>query len=232
MSVSDDRQLVGEFAQLAQALGTAPDEPVRLEIATKGAVSLVDRCDHAGITIIERGGELTRLSSDSVARRAIELQDELGQGPCLDVLRERETLISPDLRREPRWPQWAPEVSQALGVGSMMSVLVYADKRCCGALSLYADQGRGFDADDLAVGEALADHLSVILAAEREIDQLGLALNNRVTIGRAEGILMERFGMDDGQAFDYLRRISSHSNRKLVQVADDIARTRELPTTN
>ncbi|HYH72158.1 MAG TPA: hypothetical protein VD764_02995 [Nocardioides sp.] len=37
--------------------------------------------------------------------------------------------------------------------------------------------------------------------------------------------------MDEGPAFDYLRRISSHSDRKLVQVADDIARTRELPTT-
>jgi AmiR/NasT family two-component response regulator len=69
----------------------------------------------------------------------------------------------------------------------------------------------------------------VIMTAEREIDQLGLALHNRTTIGQAQGILMERLGMKGDQAFDYLRRVSSHLNRKLVDVAGEIARTGDLP---
>ena len=112
---------------------------------------------------------------------------------------------------------------------SMMSLLVYSDARSFGALSLYAQNGHRFDADDVAVAQALAGHLSVVMAAEREIDQLGLALHNRTIIGQAQGVLMERFEMNADQAFDYLRRVSSNTNRKLAAVAADIARTRKLP---
>ena len=220
---------MSEFTQLAQALSSAPDENVRLQIAVDSAVSLVDRCHHAGITINEKGGLLTRVSSDDLVRRANELQHELGEGPCLDVMRDQDTLVSPDLTQERRWPRWAPRVHRELKVSSMMSVLVYTDRHSFGALSLYSQRGYRFDGDDVAVGQALAGHLAVIMNAGREIDQLGLALNTRLIIGRAQGVLMERLDIDADQAFDYLRRVSSHSNRKLVDIADEIARTRKLP---
>jgi AmiR/NasT family two-component response regulator len=67
-----------------------------------------------------------------------------------------------------------------------------------------------------------------MMAAERQIDQLGLGLHNRV-IGQAQGILMERFDLTSDQAFDYLRRASSNSNRKVAVVAAEIAQSRRLP---
>ena len=192
-------------------------------------MSLVNGCHHAGITINDKGGLLTRVSSDDLVRRANELQHELGEGPCLDVMRDQDTLVSPDLAQERRWPRWAPRVHQELGVGSMMSLLVYTNTYSFGALSLYAQRDYRFDGDDVAVGQALVGHLAVIMNAGREIDQLGLALNTRLVIGQAQGVLMERLAIDTNQAFDYLRRVSSYSNRKLVDVADEIARTRKLP---
>ena len=42
---------------------------------------------------------------------------------------------------------------------------------------------------------------------------------------------MERYDMTADQAFDYLRRISSNSNRKVAVVAAEIAETRRLPDT-
>lgn len=229
MVVSDARHLMSEFTQLAQALADAPDENARLKIAVECAISLVSRCDHAGITINEKGGLLTRVSSDDVVQRANVMQHELGEGPCLDVMRDQDTLVSTDLTKERRWPTWAPAVSRELGVGSMMSLLVYTTRHSYGALSLYAREGHRFDADDVAVGQALASHLAVVMSAEREIDQLGLALGSRITIGRAEGVLMERLDIDADQAFDYLRRVSSQTNRKLVDIAAEIAQTRRLP---
>lgn len=65
--------------------------------------------------------------------------------------------------------------------------------------------------------------------AEREIKQLHQGLESRTVIGRAEGILMERLGIDSCQALEYLRRVSSHTNRRLVDIAAEIADTRELP---
>ena len=229
MGVRDARHLMGEFTGLSQDLAAAPDEDARLQIAVDSAVALVRRCDHGGVTVNTKGGLLTRTSTDDLVRRANELQHELGEGPCLDLMRDQDTVVSPDLAGERRWPAWAPRVSVELGVDSMMSLLLYTDDHSYGALSLYSTAGHRFDADDVTVARALAGHLAVIMAAGREIDQLGLALLNRITIGRAEGILMERLGIDADQSFDYLRRVSMDTNRKLVEVADEIARTRRLP---
>jgi GAF domain-containing protein len=219
---------MSEFEEFARALRSASDEDARLRLAVDAAVSLVATCDHAGITIHEKGGLLTRVSSDDFVRRANELQHELGEGPCLSVRKDQDTMIVVDLTTEERWPVWAPKVHHEFGASSMMSLLVYTDKDSCGALSLYAVGGR-FDVDDVAVAQALAGHLALSMSAEREIDQLGMAIISRLVIGRAEGILMERLDVNADQAFDYLRRISSQTNRKLVAVASDIARTRMLP---
>ncbi|WP_210649047.1 GAF and ANTAR domain-containing protein [Nocardioides sp. SYSU D00065] len=228
----NDTRLIHEFSQLAQAIASATDENARLQVAVDAAVSLVSRCDHAGITINEKRGLVTRASSDDVVRRANELQRELGEGPCLDVRRDQETLVSTDLTQERRWPRWSRQAHDELGVCTMMSLLIYTDKHSYGALSLYAREGHRFDADDLTVGQAIARHMSVIMSAGREIDQLGAALHNRITIGQAEGILMERLDISVDQAFDYLRRASMHLNRKVVDVAADIASTRKLPDLN
>jgi GAF domain-containing protein len=227
--LNDTKAFMSEFTQLAQALSEARDEDARLQIAVNSAVSLVSRCHHAGITINDKGGLITKVSSDELVQRANELQHELGEGPCLDVMRDQDTLVSTDLTQEQRWPHWAPRVHQELKVGSMMSLLIYTQRHSFGALSLYAPRGCQFDADDVAVGQALAGHMAVIMNAGREIDHLGLALNNRLIIGQAQGVLMERLGIDADRAFDYLRRVSSHSNRKLADVAGEIARTRGLP---
>ena len=219
---------MSEFEEFARALRSASDEDARLRRAVDAAVSLVATCDHAGITIHEKGGLLTRVSSDDFVRRANELQHELGEGPCLSVRKDQDTMIVVDLTTEERWPVWAPKVHHEFGASSMMSLLVYTDDDSYGALSLYAVGGR-FDVDDVAVAQALAGHLALSMSAEREIDQLGMAIVSRLVIGRAEGILMERLDVNADQAFDYLRRISSQTNRKLVAVASDIARTRMLP---
>lgn len=222
---------VGEFSKLSEAMWSADDEQARLQLAVDAAVGLVEHCDHAGFTVNENVGALaTRVGSDDVVLRANELQFELGEGPCLDVARDQVTLICPDLTDERRYPAWAARVHTELGVGSMMSLLVYTSRDSYGCLSLYADEARCFDSDDVVVAETLAAHLAIEMRSGREITQLGQALNNRLMIGRAEGILMERLRISSEQAFDYLRRISSHTNRKLVVVADEIVSTRKLPS--
>lgn len=72
------------------------------------------------------------------------------------------------------------------------------------------------------MAESLAD-------AEQEIKQLHEAVESRTTIGQAEGILMERLGIDACQALEYLKRVSSHTNRKVIDIATEIAETRNLP---
>lgn len=65
--------------------------------------------------------------------------------------------------------------------------------------------------------------------AEEHVAQLERALSSRVVIGQAQGLLMERVGLDADQAMAYLKRASVNLNRKLVDIADDIMRTRRSP---
>ena len=230
--VSDATKRITQFSQLSQTLASAPDEDARLKLVVESASTLLAKVAHAGITVNHERELITKVSSDDVVLRANEIQSELGEGPCLDVHRDQNTVIIPDLAVEDRWPAWARRVHDELEVGSMMSLLVYNDRQSFGALSLYAERGEHFDADDVAVGQALAGQLAVTIAAEREIDQLGLAMHNRLLIGQAQGILMARLDISAPQAFDYLRRVSMNSNRKVIDLAAEVASTRALPTTS
>lgn len=173
MSGVTDR--LGVLKELAVALGSTADEDVRVKLAVEAATSLVERCSHAGFTVNDAGGLSNSASSDKVVRRANDLQQELGEGPCLDVMRDQDTLVSRDLAHDRRWPRWASQVHDELGVDSLISVLVYTDATAFGALSLYAGLGVEFDDDDTAIAQMLAGQMALTMSSGREIDQLGRA---------------------------------------------------------
>ena len=219
---------VDELENVARELSAASHERERIKVAVEAAVELVGGCDHAGVTILDRGGFTTPAATDDVAARGDQLQYKFDEGPCLDSVRHEETVLSQDLAADQRWPRWAPAVQSELGTSSMLSLLLYTSERSMGALNLYGDRRRAFDSDDIVTARALAGHLAVAMAAGRQIEQLTVAVGSRTIIGQAEGILMERLGIDAQQAFNYLRRVSMDTNRKLIQVADDLVRTRQL----
>lgn len=72
--------------------------------------------------------------------------------------------------------------------------------------------------------------MGVALAEARNVTHLEIAITARTVIGRAEGILMERFDLSATQAFAVLRRVSQHRNVKLNRVAADLVQTRKIPT--
>ncbi len=217
------------LAQVARDLQAQPAEADQLQLAVDTAVKIVCGCDHAGISLITSRGIAVGASSDETALRGDLLQYELSEGPCLDSVRDHQTVISRNLSGDPRWPRWSEVARSDLGVHAMMSLLLYTNARSYGALNLYADQVDGYDAEDHAVAQALAAQIAVSLAARREIDQRGIAMANRTVIGQAEGVVMERLSVDADQAFAYLRRVSQHTNRKLLAVCAELVQTRRLP---
>jgi hypothetical protein len=120
-------------------------------------------------------------------------------------------------------------VAKEAGVASIVSYRLYTTQDTLGALNLYSTKPDAFDADDINNGQALAAHVGVALAASQQAEHLEMAVINRTAIGRAEGILMERFGIPPDQAFAVLRRVSQHRNVKLNCVAEELVRTRETP---
>jgi AmiR/NasT family two-component response regulator len=63
-----------------------------------------------------------------------------------------------------------------------------------------------------------------ILALEQEVDGLKIALGTRTLIGKAIGIIIEREGVNETEAFERLKTLSQHSNVKLRDIAVGVAR--------
>lgn len=104
--------------------------------------------------------------------------------------------------------------------------------RRIGALSGYWSHARRLTEDEVTVVEIIARHAAHALSTAWDEAQLGVALSGRKLIGRAEGVLMERYCVDADRAYEVLRRFSQDHHIKLRDVAAHLIHTRELPTTD
>jgi GAF domain-containing protein len=205
-------------ATTAVTLDTAIDYTMEmLPGATSGSVTLLAK-KYAG-TPVCRGD--TALALDQV-------QYDLDEGPCLDAATKTEFVHSADLNEEDRWPAWTPQALE-IGVVSVVCYRLFSERDRIGALNLYSDQTQAFDSHHIDLGLRLAAQISSALTAKLHDEALSRALDSRTEIGQAQGILMAQRGLTADQAFETLSRISQNENRKLRDIAADIARTGELP---
>jgi transcriptional regulator with GAF, ATPase, and Fis domain len=214
---------------LAAELADVHDVDDTLDGVLKLAV-WVAPCDVASVSLRHGGGKLeTTAASDPVAQRAHELQQEMGDGPCLDVQWDEQGVnVIADLADSARWPQWA-EYATELGLSSMIAVRLFTREQTIGALDLYSLERKDYDADDVLAARVVATRVSSVLARAQHERTLWEAIDSRHQIGQAQGILMERYTLTADQAFAVLRRYSQEHNRKLRDVAEQVVSTRHLP---
>lgn len=219
------REFAEEMALLARTLLKQDSVQGTLDEIAAAAVRLVDGCDAAGILAVRKGRAITLSSYGDMVEDSDRIQGELAEGPCFDLARradEDRVFRVPDMTEpQEHWPRYAA-AARDLGIGSMTGVLLYTHDEDFGALNLYARRPGTFTKDVETAGWLLASHAAVALADARTIDQLQHALDTRHAIGEAMGILMERHGMDEDDAFSVLRRISQHHNVKLRDIAQRI----------
>ena len=219
------REYAERMALLARDLLAQDSVQATLDEIVASAVKLVEGCDAAGILAVRKGRAVTLAASGSMVQEYDRLQSSLGEGPCYDLARrkdgERVYRIEDLTQPQPAWERFAAQ-ARALGIGSMTGVLLYTDSDDFGALNLYSRRPGAFGKDIETAGWLLASHAAVALADARTIDQLEHAMETRHAIGEAMGILMERHGLSEDDAFAVLRRISQHHNIKLRDVAQRV----------
>lgn len=227
--MGDDSAKVAEvFAKLALELHAEPSIEETVDAVLQFALQAVS-CTHAGVVLSHRGGRLETVAvTDPLVEQSDRLQLECDEGPTIDALAQRDTVLVPDTAGDLRWPDWAPKVA-ALGVRSVLTVRLAASGSKLGVLQLFNTEPYAFEPDDDAVAHILARHASVALANARQEASLWHAIDARKLVGQAQGILMERFDIDSDQAFAVLRRYSQDHNIKLRDVAQRLIDTRKLP---
>jgi GAF domain-containing protein len=225
-------QLNRTFVELADTLVSRFDVAELLHNLATRCVELFE-VDAAGLMLADERGDLRVVASSNEQTRMLEpfeIQSE--EGPCPDCYHTGRIVVEEDMERSRRWPLFRAE---ALGAGfrAALAVPMWLRDDVIGALNLFRAQPGVLEADDLAACRALADVATIALIQERALreakllsEQLQRALNTRVLIEQAKGMLAGLAGVDMDTAFKVLRRYSRAHNYLLADVARDVAHGR------
>ncbi len=216
-----------QFAVLAQRLREGRSVEEVHQIVVESAVELIEGCDRAAIGILEGDRFHSGAATDDVMRLIDELQNQVGEGPCLEASTDGVVQVDNDITVRTQWPKLAEVVVERTPVRAMMGVPLVDDGHRSGALNVFSDRTDVFDDEAVATAAILASFASVALAGARHSAragqlQEGLATNRE--IGAAVGILMATHGISQDDAFALLSSASQRLNRKLRDIATGIVR--------
>ncbi|GAC1596263.1 MAG: GAF and ANTAR domain-containing protein [Acidimicrobiales bacterium] len=206
------------------------DVPTTEEAITRvvGAAALVLDVSGAGLMLLDDRHALRYVAaSDDAVGVLEEVQEEAGVGPCVDSLLQDVTVVTPDVTMDPRWPILHSPLRRT-PVRAVLGAPVSIGGPV-GSLNVYSGRPSAFDVSDQLAIEAFAEvieHLLATAVAARRSDvvvsQLEHALEHRVTIERATGMLMGRDGLEAAAAFNVLRRRARDSGRKVADIALEV----------
>ena len=229
MRLTREERLAQTMVELADTLVDDFDIVDLLVLLVDRSVELLD-ASAAGLVLAGNKGDLRLMASTSEAMELVELfQLQNDEGPCHDCYRDGEPVVVDDLAdAEARWPRFVPFAVDA-GFRSAHALPLRLRGRVLGALNLFRTEPGGLEQADISAGQSLADVATIALLQSRGMreahvvaDQLQHALQSRVAIEQAKGMLAEDGGVGMDEAFSRLRRFARDNQRLLAEVAADV----------
>ena len=224
-----EERLARTLVELADTLVDDFDVVELLLMLVERSVELLD-ASAAGLLLADSRGTLQHMASTSEATELLELfQVQNDQGPCLECYRSGEAVIAEDLSEAAeRWPDFVA-VATRTGFRAAHAFPLRLRGRVLGALNLFSTEAGGLAPTDASAGQAMADVAAIALCqfwaireAQLVTDQLQHALQSRIAIEQAKGMLAERAGIGMDQAFACLRSYARATKRLLVEVAGEV----------
>ena len=235
MTTDRERAVIDAFVSVANSLVDSFDIVELLNGLTFDCAALLDVAS-AGLLLADRRGVLHVMVASSEATRDLELfQLQRDEGPCLDCFRLGSAVSVADLEADAgRWPQFVP-AARAAGIASVHAIPLRLGDTILGTLGLFGARTGALCEEDLALAQALAHVASVAIVAgnllndkDAVVRQLQSALETRVVIEQAKGLLAEQGGLDMDEAFNRLRGYARGHNQRVSEVARQLI-SRSLP---
>lgn len=226
-----EQNLAETFVLLADTLVDDYDVVDLLDLLVRSCVSLLG-ISAAGLLLDDQKGNLAVIASSTEQTRLLEIfQLQNNEGPCLDCVHRGRAVTSPDLEADAsRWPLFVPAALSA-GFRSVVAVPLRLRDQTIGGLNMFRDTTDLMTPDDQRLAQAFADVATIGILQRRSThrstmvaEQLQHALNSRVVIEQAKGVLAERKSVDMDAAFDALRHHARSHNLKLTDVALAVVR--------
>ncbi len=224
-----EERIVATFVELADTMVEPFDVIEFLHRLVERSMELMD-CAEVGLLLANAAGSLQVMASSSERSEALELlQSRNEEGPCFECYRGSRPVFSEDLAADAdRWPTFALAAVQN-GINSVHAIPMRVHSRTIGALNLFRAEPGRLAARDVPLGQGMADIAAVALIQERAmretrgvVQQLQGALNSRVLIEQAKGVLSERGRVSVDAAFVSMRGYARAHNIRLSDVAHEV----------
>jgi GAF domain-containing protein len=218
--------LIATLVELADNLVDDFDVIDVLTMLSHRCVEAID-VDAAGVMLASPGGELQFIASSSESMKVLELfQIQADEGPCVDCFKSGQAIVNLNLTEtDNRWPNFTPR-ALAQGFHSVHSLPMRLRGRTIGALNLFRTVQGPMTDEDVVLAQGLADVATIAILQHRTSldarvlnDQLSHALNSRIIIEQAKGMVSQATNSDMDHAFERLRVHARNHNMGLTAVA-------------
>ena len=224
-----EQRINAAFVTLADTLIADYDVIDMLHTLVDVCRSLLD-VDAGGLLLADENAELQLVASTSEQVGLVEiLQLDAGIGPCVDCYRTGLAVSVSDIEAERgRWPEFSA-AAHSQGFRAVHATPLRLRGQVLGAMNLFSSTFGALNAPDAAVAQALADVATISILQERSArettivtEQLQRALESRVLIEQAKGVLAAMGMTDVDEAFVALRNHARRNNLSLRFVAEGV----------
>jgi GAF domain-containing protein len=230
VSTAGLRQALQQLADLRTTPGSI-EEGLERVVATADALFGVDATT---LLLIDRDQVLRILAaSDGRASLLEELETTHGEGPCADAFTDKQPVAADDLAGDDRWPAFAPAAAARGLLAVLASPVPYGDQAVGVVAVLDANPHPWSEAEQEAI-VAFTELVALLVLNAMEARERGRlagelqgALDSRVVIEQAKGVLVGRHGLTTRQAFERLRRQARDERRPLRDVARSVVEAAE-----
>ncbi|PPF27417.1 transcriptional regulator [Rathayibacter tritici] len=226
---SREHSVIKTFVALSDTLVDDYDVVDFTQTLVESSATLFDAVS-AGLVLADPAGSLEVLASTDEDARLIELlQLDRGSGPCIQCFETGQPVIVEDVRAV--GAEWAEFRERAIEIDVLAAhcVPMRSGGTTIGSLSLFQSRPGRLDRDDIAVVQAFADVATIGILHQRALqqstvtqEQLQRALDSRVLIEQAKGILAYAHRTTVEQAFEVLRVRSRATSTPITTLAQEI----------
>ena len=224
-----EQEIAQAFVQLADTLVDDYDVVDLMHVLAERSVALL-QADAAGILLQDARDNLVAVASTSHEAELVELfVVQNVAGPCRDCIHTGHPVVNVGVDEAARrWPEFVAKVTE-VGFASTHAFPLRLRSQVVGAINLFSREPTLLDDDAIAIAQGLADIATIGLLQQRAIrhhevlsEQLHTALNSRIVIEQAKGVLAERANIDVGAAFRLMRDYSRRGHHLLLDTAQQI----------